>query len=211
MAGALRTAVGLLTDAAMLPLRQAYIGYLRRQSPKTSYDGIVISTWYSQGDHSVLSGKVGRALDLIHRADRRRYNRLLTDVGRITIERLQVAGLFAPKAGGVFLDARHIEQAHVAELALTIVHEATHARIHRAGITADVHTRGRIENLCITSEIDFASKLGPDYHSLIEAAEQKRRNASWSETDRFDRRVRQLEEAGLPGWFVRAYARVFHP
>ena len=195
----------------MLPVRKVFVAYLRWQSPKTYHDGIVISTWDSKADHPALASKVLDALELIRRVDYRRYARLRRDVGRITLDRLQVAGTFVPSAGGVFLDTSHVELAHVAELALTIVHEATHARIHRAGVKVDARVRSRVEHVCIGAEIDLAAKLGPKYSTLIDAAVQKRASANWSDAERFERRVRGLREAGLPSWFVRAYVSLFRP
>jgi hypothetical protein len=195
----------------MTPVRKLFLVHVRSRAPRTVHDELTIATWDRGSDHATLERRVRDALDLIRQVDPRRYARLKRDVHRITLERLQVAGMFVPNAGRVFLDVGHVAQAHVAELASTVVHEATHARLHRAGIRHDSRIRGRVEHACIRSEVDFAVRLGPEYVSLVEAVTQKYSSVYWSDDARFDRRTRELKSAGLPAWFVRTHTALFRP
>jgi hypothetical protein len=55
-----------------------------------------------------------------------------------------------------------------ARLALTIVHEAMHARLARLSIAYSEQLRARVERICIAAEIDLAGKL-PGGESLAQA------------------------------------------
>jgi hypothetical protein len=57
-------------------------------------------------------------------------------------------------------------------MALTIVHEATHARLCNLKIKYTEDIRDRVEQICIKSEIAFAKRL-PDGQKLVEMAESK--------------------------------------
>jgi hypothetical protein len=59
------------------------------------------------------------------------------------------------------LDERYIlqEATTVEEIAATIVHEATHARLERRGIQYVENQRQRIEAVCIRRELNFIAKL----------------------------------------------------
>jgi hypothetical protein len=47
----------------------------------------------------------------------------------------------------------------VADVALTIVHAAAHARIRHAGVEYTEKLRSRIEAACVGEEVAFASRL----------------------------------------------------
>ena len=114
-------------------------------------------------------------------------------------------GLFVPNVGGVFLDGFHVRDASVHQLSLTVVHEATHARLHRAGIRVDAANLGRIERFCMEQEIRFAVTLGYDADTLGKTDEPY-----WEDEVRFARRLDELRE-GFPEWYVRAYRFFFRP
>ncbi len=189
----------------MLPLRYATVFVLDRRAQRASCAGVWLFNWDRDSDHNVLFRKVAETLELIRERDPRRYARLVRDVPRITLTKSPTPGVFVPKFGGVFLDVLHVINASLHQLSLTVVHEATHARLHRAGIRVDSANRGRIERLCLEQEIRFAVSLGYNADTLGRTDEPY-----WDEEVRFARRLNELR-AVFPEWYVRAYRFFFRP
>jgi hypothetical protein len=93
---------------------------------------------------------------------------------------------------------------------MTLVHEATHARIAKAGITYKQALRARIERLCVEEEAAFADKL-PQGQQLAADARRRLEEKWWETPAMFDRRVRQLRISGWPGWTLAIYRFLFAP
>jgi hypothetical protein len=101
----------------------------------------------------------------------------------------------------------------VEDIAATIVHEATHARLWRAGIRYDEAIRLTVEAICIRREYVFYGRL-PDGGNLKYAAEAQiaSLDAAYYTDNAFDRRHQAYrimllrharKKAGIPGWFIR--------
>jgi hypothetical protein len=58
------------------------------------------------------------------------------------------------------------------QLAMTLVHEGTHARLLRAGFSYEEPMRRRVESLCVLSEILLARRI-PDADADIAGAERR--------------------------------------
>ena len=190
----------------MLPLRYATVFVLNRRAQRTAFDGIGLLNWDYRCDHRQLLSRVADALVLIRQHDPRRYSRIQRDVTRITLATLQTAGVFVSRFGGVFLDLAHVRDASTHQLALTIVHEATHARLHAFGVRVDSTNRARVERICLEQEIAFAVTLGYDANALGRSDEP-----IWEDEWRFSRRLGELRDGGLPDWYIRLYRALFRP
>jgi hypothetical protein len=86
------------------------------------------------------------------------------------------------------------------QLAMTLVHEGTHARLLRAGFPYRERLRRRVERLCVLAEIIFASRL-PDAEAEVQEAE-KRLDLSdeyWSDLAQDRRAHNLLWQRGLLG------------
>src|SRR5262249_52636355 len=109
-----------------------------------------------------LLQRVEQALDLIKLHDRVRYGRLMQDIERVWV-RLVPYGLGAlnEAMNACELDTRFVgaETSTPEQIAATIVHEATHARIVRCGIGYSHDLRARVEAVCLRREIAFATRL----------------------------------------------------
>jgi hypothetical protein len=66
----------------------------------------------------------------------------------------------------------HSEETSAEEIATTIMHEATHARVQLAGVDYEEKLRARIERLCVKSEYWFARRL-PNGSELVAIGKSK--------------------------------------
>jgi hypothetical protein len=117
--------------------------------------------------------RVEEALHLIKAYDRFRYDRLTRDLERVWVRLLPgVFGNFNSSLRACELDRRFVlSETSTEVIAATIVHEATHARIHRCGIGYDEKLRPRIEAACLRRELAFAAKL-PNGEKVRDYAER---------------------------------------
>ncbi len=99
-----------------------------------------------------------RALSLIERLDPRRYRRIRQDVRRVVVVQRH-SDFTSPHSGTVGLAVKSIVGQKDASVALSLVHEAVHARLHRAGLRYWPDWQQRIEELCIQQQIAFVRLL----------------------------------------------------
>ena len=91
---------------------------------------------------------------------------------------------------------------------MTIMHEATHARIIDRGIQYHVKNRDRIEGACVRQEALFARRL-PGGDALAEAELAKLDRPWWSDESLQEGQLRQARAEELPSWFIGLMERVF--
>lgn len=106
--------------------------------------------------------KVAAALKLVSDFDPVRYKRMRHDLNRIWI--LTIAGWvgrYRAATSTCELDERFVLNHGTTpeQIASTIVHEATHARLSRCGIGYEEELRTKVEQVCIRREMAFARKL----------------------------------------------------
>jgi hypothetical protein len=87
------------------------------------------------------------------------------------------------------------------ELALTIVHEGTHARLRRHGFGYDETIRARIERICIRNELAVARRFS-DSGDLVE---MKERSLAWDDKEWSDETIdrEDAEYVRALGWAAR--------
>jgi hypothetical protein len=153
--------------------------------------------------------RVEDALRLIRTLDPRRYGRLRRDLQRIWV-RLQIPGdrgSYNSALSACELDLRYVIRSDVqpSDIASTIVHEATHARLDRLGYSEPL--RMRIEAACRQQEEAFSEHLSPPQAERIR--EKLRRmddvkDEFWSNASfwrRYEAGVRPaLRYMGIPRW-----------
>ena len=111
------------------------------------------------------------ALDLIATYAPRCYRRLHTDLAGIVVERFACRGAFFPESRECLVELTFsVNPQHtLAEIAASIVHEATHARVaHWCGTLPPTH-RAREERLCRRAELAFGLAL-PDGAIVVQRA-----------------------------------------
>jgi hypothetical protein len=154
--------------------------------------------------------KVKRALDLLAERDPSTYRRVQRYVRYIQIggNHRGYLGKWLDVADVCELVRSYVESQTTTPLhiASTIVHESTHARLHRWGLGYEEHRRFRIERLCFLAQRAFAERVGGDEGQALaaEAGRQMARDPSyWSDKAVAGRKVDLLVDQGTPRWLAR--------
>ena len=172
------------------------------------FDGLWIATDTDKSE--LVLERVEAALRLIKTHDPHRYNRIRRDLSRVWVRLLAGArGSFNASLSACELDERFVldDKRTPVELTSVIVHEATHARIHRAGIRYRAELRHRIEAACFRAEATFARRV-PHGESVAERAERwlKASPEYWSdaslEREFVEGAAEALRHLGVPQWIV---------
>jgi hypothetical protein len=115
--------------------------------------------------------RVSAALDLIAQYAPRRYRRLRRDVAGFVVQRFACRGAFFPQTREVLVELTFtVNPRHgLPEIAASIVHEATHARVARMCGSLGMEQRAREERLCRQSELELGLAL-PDGEVVVQRA-----------------------------------------
>ena len=115
--------------------------------------------------------RLGAAVDLVARYAPRNYRRLREDVAGFVVERFPCRGAFFPDSGECLVELTFtVNPRHsLGEIAASIVHEATHARLARRCGSLPPGRRAREERLCRMAELQFGLAL-PDGDVVVERA-----------------------------------------
>jgi hypothetical protein len=173
-------------------------------SAKRVMHGITVaSSRIGTHDVELSFRKVERALRAIRDYDPPRFAHIMRDVPRIWI------GPIPNYARGQWIDELRLcmlrdsfvgdDEVSDAYVAALIVHEGTHARVARAGISFSEEIRPRVERLCIKSQIDFARRH-PEGGSLVQLFEEnlQRSDDWWSDQRLRSVQLHALKDLGLP-------------
>jgi hypothetical protein len=115
--------------------------------------------------------RLAAALDLIATYAPRRYRRLRTDLAGFVVERFPCRGAFFPESRECLVELTFtVNPRHaLAEIAASIVHEATHARVERWCGALAPERRAREERLCRRAELELGLAL-PDGAVVVQRA-----------------------------------------
>src|SRR5947199_978106 len=172
-------------------------------------DGLWIGTFESAAEPILL--RVENALRLTETHDPRRYSRLIGDLARVWVRLLTgPVARFSHALRACELDTRFVlaDSSSPDVIAATIVHEATHARLWRAGIGYREEVRARVEAVCTRRELAFAARL-PDGARLRETLRASQfppdfwTNWAFRERD-LHGTIEALRHLGTPDWLVKA-------
>lgn len=144
----------------MFPAMRARLRKLTRTLLRLTAESVEVDgLWVEAVDDKNLL-KVQNALKLIRERDPKRYARLVKDLDRVWVRLLPgPLGQFEFSDWTCELDERFVAGASVEQIASTIVHEATHARLWRRGFRYDEGIRRRVETACFRQEQAFAARL----------------------------------------------------
>jgi hypothetical protein len=122
-------------------------------------------------DEREVVKRLTQALDLIAEHAPRRLRRLHRDIGGIIVRRFPCRGAFLPGTRECLVELTFtVNPRHsLAEIAASIVHEATHARIARMCGPLSEEQRPREERICRKAELEFGLGL-PGGASVVERA-----------------------------------------
>lgn len=167
-------------------------------SDRQSVRGITLVDLTLQGDPRREMEKVRNALAMIDQHDPRIIRRMARDVRYLLVSSTAgTAGEYWEHVRSIVLDQAVIGRQLESAIAMTIVHEAMHARLWRMGV-GRFPDRGRIEGVCVAAEIRFAEKV-PGTEAQVEGAHRKLASRYW-EKSRGDAIVSYLDRLGLPRW-----------
>jgi hypothetical protein len=164
---------------------------------------IEVADLIDSGSSEVLFARLRAAFVLLQAHDARRFQRLLKDISCVVF--LESGPEFWIR--GRICVLQDVSSFTDAQLAATLVHEATHARLYAAGIAYSSESRSRIETLCVREELAFLVRV-PDSDDLIERTKRKLENPWWTAEAVYERHLDSLEAAGAPTILTRAYQRL---
>jgi hypothetical protein len=172
-------------------------------------EGLTVAVFLERGEEREQAfDKVEEALKLISRHDPVRFSRLRKDVKRILVAGSDSyrRGYWVRRSATCVLTSRYVGTPEIRsrEVAGTIVHEATHARLERAGIRTTATSRDRVERLCVKAQLAFARRI-PDAGDLVTHYEETlaERRFSLPTSQRREMALRDLRELDLPRWVMR--------
>jgi hypothetical protein len=124
-------------------------------------------------DSREVLDRLGWALDLIALHAPRRFRRLHQDIHGFVVRRFPCRGAFFPDTGECLVELTFtVNPRHtLAEIAASIVHEATHARIAARCGPLPQSYRAREERLCRQAELEFGLAV-PGGAAVVERARQ---------------------------------------
>ena len=98
------------------------------------------------------------------------------------------------------------------EIASTLVHESTHARLHAKGFIYSGERRARIENVCFRRQLAFARRLAEPGDLIDQAERQLRRPPSdFTKNASRERSLAKLVSLGVPRWLARTVEWISRP
>jgi len=147
------------------PLRSAGLRVLLLFSPRTCMGGLVLASLSADDLFDDFVAKVSLALDLIGLHAPRRLGQVQREL-RWVILVAGSANHFLPGLRAHVVGAREIREASPEFLAVSLVHEATHARLERLGFRFKPEREWRIEALCVDEAASLAARL-PGCEDLV--------------------------------------------
>lgn len=175
--------------------------------PRATVRGFEVVDLGSSESFELFRKKVSDALQLIEKYEPARFVRISRDLKRLAL--IVAGGEFYHRGlNAYFADAPTMRARSVDELAAAIVHEATHARLARRGISTTANNQSRIEGICTEAAASFADRL-PNGADLAEHLRRTLSTPWWTERAVRERKVEQLKASGVPRILVKASRRLF--
>jgi hypothetical protein len=115
--------------------------------------------------------RLDQSLALLARYVPHRYRRMQRDVHQLVVQRFPCRGAYFPAERAILTELTFLVNPSftTAQIAASIVHEATHARVAASLRREVVNRRPREERLCREAELEFGLAL-PDGAAVIERA-----------------------------------------
>jgi hypothetical protein len=160
-----------------------------------------------EGERLDAMDRVAKALDLIHRFDRRRTDRLERDRIGIVLAPGFGQHSYSEATNTIHLDLRLVTERPTAAVASSIVHELTHARFALAGVYYSRRCALRMERRCVEEEIAFVGRLpytkDADYTTWVDQRRARLARPWWTWRGRLRAVVQTLEAEAAPQWIIR--------
>ena len=174
--------------------------------PKRSIRGFQVFSLDLDADLDAFVAQLACALDVIAAVDPKRLVQLKRYVRRFGV--IAAGGdYFLPAARAHVVSRDWLERTNETQLALNMVHESVHARLHHLGIRTDPTQDERVEAMCVGVEVDFARRL-PDGEALAQRLEARLERPWWDQQEQRARVIARLRAAGMPKWMTAAVVRI---
>lgn len=159
-----------------------------------------------EGVNELFFAKITIALALIDKYDSRRLGQMRRDLSAIWLVRAGGA-YFDPATRRCVLSWQNIITGDARSIAMTLVHEAAHARIFGRGVVKTPRaTAARHEAAAVRQQIAFATLL-PDNESLLKYYSTVLQKPWWTPEQMRVRKLEQMRAYGMPDWIVRRTER----
>ena len=181
-------------------------------------DGLWIGTWESEPQPGL--GRIEDALRLIKDHHPLHYSRIIHNLDRIWMRLIPSAEAHYDRSlNACVLDERFVllEATTLERVASTIVHEATHARLERWGISYENEKkRPRVEAICLRRESNFLTKLPhsePLQEEIASTLEWCAGDHGYFSDESFQQRedqgqIETLRYLGAPAWLISFLIRI---
>jgi hypothetical protein len=146
-------------------LRGALVTVARASAEWRDHDGIRMGVVVARSmDEETCYGRIRFAVQIIEHCVPYRWKRMRRDVREILCfgtGRDAALGAYVPRSRTCLIDPRHVLDPAVSplDLAQTILHEATHARLHRHVKCERLRHNERVEAICRRAERDLNDKF----------------------------------------------------
>jgi hypothetical protein len=162
-----------VTSAVANTARRVVERWAFASAPRTDALGIQLQSFGQVRDSHELFAKITESLELIASVEPRRFRRLSRDIRRIVVTPFARANAaYLPKSRTCYVSHEIAKKHSVANVAILLVHEATHARFEVSGVRHWPDRRARFERACVRAELAFADQLPraqfPNIDSWIE-------------------------------------------
>lgn len=171
-----------------------------RTSHSEVVDGLWIGAFTDKKGLEPLA-HVRAALALIRGYDKHRYKRVRRRLDKILVQLCPSRGRYVPELRRCVIDADFVEKGEIAQIASTIVHEATHAELFARGVSYETSIRARVEAICSKQEMLFAKKLPHPDAALLDRIQAKLAlpAETWQDASSFEREREWLRVGGTFG------------
>jgi hypothetical protein len=162
----------------------------------------------------LAAARLTHALELVQQRDPKRFRRMCADMPRIVVGVPEVGdAAYHPDIELCVVSFELLTRRELTstQLALLVVHEATHARIERAGIRYVPERRARIERACLRAELAFAERFSGrerDWYVSQYSAKLAAPMPEFSDEGLIEREAAESRQLGVPNWFIERVRRV---
>lgn len=186
-------------QALLLPLRLALFAAMRAVALRHNVGGIEVIDTLAGATVATRIPKVAAALTVIGSHHPVLLGRVRRYLSAVVINDSRTGYLAYRRA--CVLNSHAIDVQSAEEIAFDLVHEATHAVFHRAGVRYDGVRRGRIERACVRAEMRLARQL-PTGTRYLDHIEAKLGQVWWDDEQLRAGREAELRAAGVPEWLI---------
>lgn len=187
----------------LFAVRDIPLYLLMKASRARRLEGVEVRIFESEGNAKPLFAKLAEALKLIGEVEPSVLEHLQRDA-RCLLVTLGPGGHFLQGSRICRLGIESVMKRPSLQLAMLIVHEATHARLWGEGRRFRPEEQGEAEKLCVQAEVEFAARV-PNSEAAIASALQLLNTEWWTDSNFKRNKTVLLRNMGCPEWLLRVF------